>query len=133
MSSVVETRYEFHVSYGETDAMRVVYYGEYFHWFERARAQLIRERGMSYAVVEERGIMLPVREATCRYLRPARYDDLVTIHCRIASWGKASLVFEYDALGQDNCVLAKGSTEHACVNLDGRPVRVPDWLRELLS
>jgi hypothetical protein len=54
------------VSYGETDSMGVLYYAEYLHIFERARNQFIRDRGLSYAMVEERGLFLPVREARCR-------------------------------------------------------------------
>ena len=64
------------VSYGETDTMGYLYYAEYLHLFERSRSEYIREMGMSYAEVERLGIMLPVREAQCRYRRPARYDDL---------------------------------------------------------
>lgn len=66
-----ETWFPHRVSYGETDCMGVLYYAEYLHIFERARSAFIRERGMSYADVEKRGIILPVREAQCRYRSPA--------------------------------------------------------------
>jgi len=130
-----ESTYVFHVSYGETDAMRVAYYGEYFHWFERARSQFIRERGMSYAEVEARGIMLPVRNASCRYLRPARYDEPVAVRCGVEKWGRASITFCYEVHGPPDasCLLARGETEHACVSLDGKPVRVPDWLKAMFE
>lgn len=120
------------VSYGETDAMGVVYYAEYLHFFERSRSLFIRERGMSYAEVEERGIYLPVREASCRYRTPAQYDDLLQIRVGISQWKRASIKFIYDIFKDDRATLvASGFTEHACVNKDGRPVRVPDWLREI--
>ena len=130
-----ETRYRFHVSYGETDCMRVAYYGEYFHWLERARSQFIRERGVSYREVEEHGIMLPVRNASCRYIRPARFDDACAVRCGIGEWGRASIRFVYEIHGppDDSVLLATAETEHACVNPDGRPVRVPDWLKELFA
>ncbi|GFM36644.1 acyl-CoA thioesterase [Desulfovibrio psychrotolerans] len=122
------------VSYGETDTMGVLYYAEYLHLFERGRSEFIRERGMSYATVEERGIMLPVREAQCRYRAPARYDDLVQIRVGIAEWGRASITFVYEIMdAQREKMLASGMTQHACVNPSGRPVAVPDWLRALFT
>ncbi|WP_432736851.1 acyl-CoA thioesterase [Maridesulfovibrio sp. FT414] len=120
------------VSYGETDAMGVVYYAEYLHFFERSRSLFIRERGMSYAEVEARGIFLPVREASCRYRLPAQYDDQLNIQVGISEWKRASIKFIYNIFKDDRSTLvATGFTEHACVNKDGRPVRVPDWLREI--
>ncbi|TIH18596.1 acyl-CoA thioesterase [Marinifilum sp. JC120] len=120
------------VSYGETDAMGVVYYAEYLHFFERSRSLFIRERGMSYATVEERGIYLPVREANCRYRIPAHYDDQLSIQVGISEWKRASIKFIYDIYKDDRSkLIASGFTEHACVNKDGRPVRVPEWLKEI--
>lgn len=120
------------VSYGETDAMGVVYYAEYLHFFERSRSLFIRERGMSYAEVEERGIYLPVREASCRYRIPAHYDDQLNIQVGISEWKRASIKFLYNIYkGDQNSLVATGFTEHACVNKEGRPVRVPEWLREI--
>ncbi len=122
------------VSYGETDAMGVVYYANYLHWFEISRSAYIRQQGISYARIEENGIYLPVTEATCRYYRPARFDDLVYIRAGISSWGRASFVFEYEIVSEDKTlVMAKGRTSHACVNYQGRPVGVPGWLREMCS
>lgn len=127
-----ETWYPHRVSYGETDAMQVLYYAEYLHLFERSRSQFIRERGMSYNTVEERGLYLPVREAGARYRRPARYDDLIYVRVGISDWGRASVVFTYEVYAEDKKTLhATGMTQHACVNAQGRPVAVPDWLKEL--
>ncbi|SDL12326.1 acyl-CoA thioester hydrolase [Maridesulfovibrio ferrireducens] len=120
------------VSYGETDAMGVVYYAEYLHFFERSRSHIIRERGMSYSLVEEKGIFLPVREASCRYRTPAHYDDMLNIHVGIGEWKRASVIFVYDIYKNDRTIhVANGFTEHACVNPEGRPVRIPEWLREI--
>lgn len=122
------------VSYGETDAMGVVYYANYLHLFERGRSELIRNLGLSYADVEQRGIFLPVREATCRYLAPARYDDIVHIRTGLAERSRASLHFVYEITDQDKCrILSRGTTQHAVVNAQGRPVRIPDWLRAILD
>jgi acyl-CoA thioester hydrolase len=120
------------VSYGETDKMGWTYYGEYLHYFERARGQFIRERGMSYAEVEKRGAILPVREAWSRYRVPCRYDELIWIRTGISEWSRASLRFVYELYDEERkTLLCEGYTHHACVNADGKPVAVPDWLKKL--
>ena len=120
------------ISYGETDAMNVVYYAEYFHLFERSRNTWLRERGLSYREIEERGVFLPVREAACRYRSPLRYDDLVYIRVGVQEWGRASILFAYEIYNEDkNKVLATGHTQHACVSPEGKPVPTPAWLAEL--
>ena len=120
------------VSYGETDAMGVLYYAEYLHIFERARSEFIRSRGMSYAEVERRGVILPVREANCRYRSPARYDDLIWVQTAITEWGRASVVFSYEIRNEDKSgILTTGFTQHAVVSPSGKPVAVPEWLKRL--
>lgn len=114
--------------------MGVMYYAEYFHLFERSRGEYIRACGMSYAEVEKRGIILPVREAQCRYRSPARYDDLVLIRVAISEWRKASLRFAYEIRNGDrNTILAEGMTQHAVVDKTGRPMAIPDWFRKLAA
>ncbi|MEO7924254.1 MAG: thioesterase family protein [Chitinophagaceae bacterium] len=67
------------VRYAETDQMGVVYHSNFFPYFESARAESIRELGFTYADMERMGVIMPVIDVHCRYLRPARYDDLLTI------------------------------------------------------
>lgn len=67
------------VRYAETDQMGVVYHSNYFPYFESARAESIRRLGFTYADMEKMGVIMPVVDVHCRYLRPARYDDLLTI------------------------------------------------------
>ena len=120
------------VSYGETDAMDVVYYAEYFHLFERSRNACLRERNLSYRTIEERGIFLPVREANCRYRSPLRYDDLIYIRVGVQEWRRASILFVYEIYDETKTkILATGSTQHACVNAEGKPVPTPAWLSAL--
>lgn len=127
-----ETWHPHRVSYGETDAMGVVYYANYLHWFEISRSQYIRDRGISYARIEEQGIYLPVTSAYCRYFRPARFDDLIYIRAGISNWRRASFTFDYEVTCEDKkVVLTAGQTGHACVNTRGKPVKVPDWLRAM--
>lgn len=112
--------------------MGVMYYAEYFHLFERARNEFIRNLGMSYAEVEKKGIMLPVRDANCRYRSPARYDDLVFVRAAISEWGRASVNFVYEIWNEARDLkLAEGSTKHAVTTLQGRPAPMPEWFRNL--
>lgn len=114
--------------------MGVMYYAEYFHLFERSRSEYIRHFGISYAEAEKKGIILPVREAECRYRHPARYDELVLIRAAVSEWGRASLVFLYEIWNEDKTqILAEGRTKHAFVSSQGKPVPAPGWFRELIQ
>jgi acyl-CoA thioester hydrolase len=120
--------YRHRVLYGDTDQMGIVYYANYFRFFEGARGEWIRGLGMSYAEIEERGIFLPVLEAGVRYLKPARYDDVLEI-AMLVSHTRVKVRFDYKVhrLGSPE-VLILGHTVHACVGREGRPTRAPDWL-----
>ncbi len=74
-----ETETQIRVRYAETDQMGVVYHSNYFPYFESARAEAIRTLGFTYADMEKMGIIMPVIEVQCKYLRPALYDDLLTV------------------------------------------------------
>ncbi|MBP3730541.1 MAG: acyl-CoA thioesterase [Mailhella sp.] len=122
------------VSYGETDAMGVVYHAEYIHFFERSRGDLCRACGISYREIENAGFMLPVKEVQCLYRSPARYDDLVQIHVRVDEIRKASVRFRYEIFDESRTrLLCEGMTLHAFVNASGRPSAIPGWLQKLLS
>lgn len=129
-----ETWLAHRVSYGETDCMGVMYYAEYLCLFERGRSEFIRQRGISYAEVEKKGVIIPVREVECRYRSPCRYDDLVFIRIGVNEIGRASFKFLYEIWKDDKKTLsAEGMTQHALVNREGRPIRMPDWFRALLE
>ncbi|MGD9556914.1 MAG: acyl-CoA thioesterase, partial [Mangrovibacterium sp.] len=67
------------VYYEDTDQMGVVYYGQYLRYYEIGRTEMIRELGLTYKEIEDSGIMLPARSVKINYLKPARYDDLLTV------------------------------------------------------
>ena len=73
------TETQIRVRYAETDQMGIVYHGNYFLYFESARAESIRQLGYSYAEMENEGVIMPVVDVHCRYLRPAKYDELLTV------------------------------------------------------
>jgi acyl-CoA thioester hydrolase len=127
-------RYAFRVRYADTDQMGMAYYGNYLRWFEVGRAELLRSYGMSYREVEEAGVRLPVLEARCRYLRPARYDDLLVVEVVVAGQGRASVQFAYRIVRESDAeLLATGMTKHCFIDPAGRPVRPPTFLSSLLS
>lgn len=112
------------VRYQETDQMGVVYYGNYFTWFEVGRTELLRSTGSSYREMESNGVFLPVAEATCHYKSPARYDELLTIKTSISKLSVARIVFDYTIVGEDGRLVVEGSTTHAFVSSEGRPLNV---------
>jgi acyl-CoA thioester hydrolase len=121
------------VRYSETDQMGVAYHANYFAWFEVGRTDLLRARGLTYRDLESGGLRLPVIEAHARFLRPARYDDVLDIRTRIASLGGARIAFEYEVRREGgDAPLATGSTAHATVDREGRVRRLPGELRRRL-
>ena len=114
--------------------MGVVYYANYFVWFEVARADLLRGLGWSYREMEQAGVALPVIEAECRYHRGARYDDELDIRAegRMLSPVRMEFLYEVSRRG-DTGVAASGRTVHAAVAPDGRPCRLPDRIREVFA
>jgi acyl-CoA thioester hydrolase len=127
-------RFELRVRYGDVDQMGWVYYGNYLRFFEIGRAEMMRSLGRSYHQVEvEDGVLLPVLDARCRYLRGARYDELVTIETGVLDAGRATVRFGYRVLGEDGETCALGWTEHCVVDRAGRPVRPPAHLAKLLT
>ncbi len=111
------------VRYQETDKMGVVYYSNYFIWFEVGRTEYFRGLGMPYIEFEKNDLYLPAVEAFCQFRAPARYDDLLTVVTRVSSFQEVRITFEYEVIrDQDGEVLAQGHTEHAFVNGQGRPV-----------
>jgi len=122
------------IIYGDTDQMGVVYYANYLRFFEIGRAEWIRARGRAYRDLEQEGLRLPVVEAYARYLRPARYDDLIEIDVEPADVRRASLRFCYRLRrADDSTMLVEGYTLHAAVGPDGRPRRLPADVLRLLT
>jgi acyl-CoA thioester hydrolase len=129
-------RHSVRVPYAHTDQMGVVYYANFFVYFEMARSAVLREAGTPYGELERRGVLLPVVEAQCRYRRPARFDDLLEIRLRFAAIHHVRLRFEYEIWRQDppdggaDGWLATGHTVHVCTTRAGKVARLPpDLLR----
>jgi acyl-CoA thioester hydrolase len=122
------------VRYAETDKMGVVYYANYFIWFEVARAELLRSLGWSYREMEHEGVALPVIEAECAYHKSAKYDDELDVKAEGQMLSPVRMQFTYEVVRREDCVLAaSGKTVHAAVDASGRPCRLPDRIRRVFA
>ena len=119
------------VRYAETDRMGVVYYANYYVWFEVARTDWLRETGWSYREMEADGVSLPVIESHCDYRQPSRYDDEIEIRTQATLVSPVRIRFDYEVL-RDGSVLSTGHTVHAAVDGGGRPCRLPRRVLDML-
>ena len=114
--------------------MGVVYYANYFVWFEVGRTDLLRCAGWSYRDMETDGYILPVIDARCAYRESAKYDDEVEVRTSGSLVSPVRLQFDYDVVRlPDRATLATGATVHATLDRNGRPCRLPARVREVFS
>jgi acyl-CoA thioester hydrolase len=114
--------------------MGFVYYGNYAAYFEVARVEALRSVGVSYKSLEENGILMPVKNFTIDYLKPARYDEMLEVITTIKEIPKSGILFEYETLNEKKEVINKAKT--TLVFLDAarmRPIRVPQLIIEALG
>jgi acyl-CoA thioester hydrolase len=122
------------VRYADTDQMGVTYYANYLVWFEVGRTDWLRHHGWTYREMERDGIRLPVIEAFCRYLAPARYDDELEVHTRATLVTPARVRFDYEIrVGASGTTAAIGYTTHAALGTSGKPCRLPDRVRLVMQ
>jgi acyl-CoA thioester hydrolase len=122
------------VRYAETDKMGVVYYANYFVWFEVARADLLRSLGWTYREMEHAGVSLPVIDAHCEYRRPARYDDEIEVRTKGRMLSPVRMEFTYEiVLRNDRSIAAEGRTIHAALDPSGKPCRLPERIRQVFA
>ena len=126
---------EHRVIYGDTDAGQVVYYANYFRWFESGRREIMRHLKIDYLELDKIGIITPVVEARCNYFHPARYDDIVIVETRISDVKEKSVRFEYNIIRKkDKKLLAAGHTINVFVNKKKmKSMKIPDNLRKMIK
>ncbi len=100
--------HQLRVRYGDTDQMGYVYYGNYPYYYEQARAEAIRSLGFSYKQLEAVGIIMPVTRMNIKYIKPALYDDLLTIRTIIPSLPNRIIIFQYEILNPQNELINQG-------------------------
>jgi len=122
------------VRYQETDQMGIVYYSNYFVYFEMGRIEFLRNLGISYAEVEKENIFLAVVEAHCKYKSPAMFDDLLVIKTCLSKIKLARIEFCYEIrrVNEEN-LIAEGSTLLACLGINKKPTAIPEKIRNSLT
>lgn len=121
------------VRYSETDKMGYVYYGNYPTYFEVGRAEAMRELGVTYRQMEDEGVMMPIASMSVKYIRPAYYDDLLTVRTIVKDFPSSRMHFFYEVYNEQDKLLNQGETILAFVNMKTfRPCPAPDWFLEAL-
>jgi acyl-CoA thioester hydrolase len=116
------------VRYAETDRMGLLHHANYFVYFEMARTEVLRQRGISYREIEDAGHFLVIVDIDCKFKRPAHYDDLLTVRTTVERVTHVKIVHRYEVF-RDGLLLAEGHSTLACVDRDGKPQALPELLR----
>jgi acyl-CoA thioester hydrolase len=117
------------VRYAETDRMGLLHHANYLVYFEQARTELLRMQGYTYKDLEDRGFLLVLTKVEVRYKRPALYDDVLTIRTIVERTTAVRIDHRYEVL-REKTLIAEGSSTLACIDREGRPQALPDFLRD---
>lgn len=129
-----KTTSTFRVRYGETDAMGIVYYGNYALYFEQGRSDWLRELGYTYKWMEANQIHLPIVNLNIDYKYPARYDDLITVITFLKEMPSVSIQLFHEIYNEDKILLVKGSTKLVFRNSETKKIiKCPDYILEKLK
>jgi acyl-CoA thioester hydrolase len=122
------------VRYAETDQMGYCYYGNYASYFEVARVEALRQRGISYKELEQKGILLPVKKLEITYHQPAKYDDLLEIRTQIVQLEGVRIGFKYKTYNEAGVLLNEAYTLLVFVSAENqKPIPIPLAIFEQLS
>lgn len=131
---MISSETKIRVRYAEVDRMGYLHHGNYAAYFEQGRTDLIRSLGMSYREIEERGIVMPVRDMNVRYFLPARYDEELIITTSVATRPKVRLEFDYKVHNLSGDLLCEANTTLVFTDSSTRkPVRMPDFFVPLIE
>jgi acyl-CoA thioester hydrolase len=114
------------VRYAETDRMGLLHHANYLVYFEQARTELLRDQGLTYRDLEDKGFLLVLTKVEVRYKQPARYDDLLTIRTTVVRTTPVRIEHNYEVRCESR-VVAEASTTLACVDRDGKIQPLPQW------
>ncbi|MBS4014583.1 MAG: acyl-CoA thioesterase [Bacteroidetes bacterium] len=122
------------VRYAETDQMGFVYYGNYAQYYEVGRVSAMRELGISYKEMEEKGIIMPLASMSTKFIKPAHYDDLLTIKTYVREMPKVRMIFDYEIYNPNGELINVGET--VLVFLDPirmKPCGAPSWFMDIIN
>lgn len=119
------------VRYKETDMMGFVHHSNYLAYFEEGRSEYARQRGTPYSEFERAGYLLTVTEVNIRYVKPAYYEQVISVRAWVTALKSRGMTFAYEIVEQSSGdVLVTGETRHICITRDGQVARMPDMWRE---
>jgi len=122
------------VRYGETDQMGYMYYGNYAQFYEVGRVEMLRSMGLTYSGMEASGIMMPVVELNCKYLKPALYDEEITVKVIMKEMPRIRIHFNYELYNEKQELINTGETLLVFINMQtNRPCLAPEDFRDKLK
>jgi len=122
------------VRYADTDQMGYVYYGNYAAYYEIGRVESLRALGMTYRAMEENGIIMPVLENKSKYIAPATYDEMLTLHTIIKKMPGVRITFDYEIYNESDKLIHIGETTLVFVDRKtNRPCAPPAEMTDLLA
>ena len=125
---------EVRVRYSETDQMGVVYHANYLPYFEIGRVEWLRNQGISYKSMEERGVALPIVSVTLNYRKSARYDDILTVKTSFKSQTSVKIEFDCEIRNEQNELLTTAGFVLVFVDMKtGRATAAPEYIKEILD
>ena len=129
-----EHKVEVRVRYGETDQMGVVYHGSYVPYFEIGRVEWLRNKGVSYKDMEQNGIALPIVSMHLNYKKPAKYDDLLTIHTKLKSYSGVKIEFDCEIRNVNEELLTTAHFILVFVDVNsGKPTTPPQYILDIIN
>ncbi|WP_281824073.1 tol-pal system-associated acyl-CoA thioesterase [Jannaschia rubra] len=123
-------RWPLRVYYEDVDLAGIVYYANYLRFIERARSEMVREAGIDQTAMRDAGLVFAVTRVEADYMRPARYDDALTVETAVARTTPARLTLD-QTIQRDGTALFRARVTIVCMDLGGRPRPLPDAVRGL--
>lgn len=116
--------YQHRAKYYETDQMGIIHHSNYIRWFEEARIDFMNQIGLTYKTMENQGIISPVLEVNCKYLKMMYFDDLATIKVYLEKYTGVRFSCRYEIYNQDNILCTTGHSSHCFITAEGKPLNL---------
>jgi len=135
---MINEKFFFRVSYSDTDQMGFMHHSNYFRYYETARWELFRSIGIPYNEIEKEDVILPVTDASVKFIKPALYDQEIKIITMIKSFKGARIIFDNQAVNEAGEIINEAQITVACVRKStgkacSPPKRISDTLKELFE
>ena len=127
-------QHQFRVGYKDTDQMGIMHHSNYIVLYEKARTEWLRDMGLTYAEIERRGIMSPIIEVHSKYMRPALYDEVLTVKLTMEEMPSARLVIASEIFNEQGKLINTGKVTLGFMNAETRrPCRAPEWFIQTIN